>query len=277
MPWGVPVPGDDKHVMYVWFDALVNYISAVGWPHDMESFQKWWVDSGGVIQYCGKDNLRQQAAMWQAMLIAAGLPRSQSIIIDGFVTGEGGLKMSKSLGNTIDPFELIAEYGVDAFRYFVTRELHPFEDSPFTKDKFKESYNAHLANGLGNLVSRVIKMATTNGVNLDPKKYQELAKSSEISALYERQEKAYNAFNLQEVTAVIWELISSTDKIVQDRAPFKKIKVDPEGAKADLSELLARLYIISIMLEPILPSTASKIREHIEANSMPESPLFMRK
>jgi methionyl-tRNA synthetase len=106
MPWGISVPGDENHVMYVWFDALVNYISAIGWPNDMEQFKKWAVDSGGMVQYCGKDNLRQQGAMWQAMLMAVGLPNSQTVVVDGFITGEGGIKMSKSLGNVFSPIEI---------------------------------------------------------------------------------------------------------------------------------------------------------------------------
>ena len=97
MPWGVEVPTDSDHVMYVWFDALVNYISAIGWPDDMEKFNKWWIETGGVVQYAGKDNLRQQSAMWQAMLMSVGIPNSKKIIIDGFITGGGGVKMSKSL------------------------------------------------------------------------------------------------------------------------------------------------------------------------------------
>src|SRR3990167_3784755 len=167
MPWGIQVPGDPEQVAYVWFDALVNYISAIGWPRDMEKFEKWQIESGGMVQYCGKDNLRQQSAMWQAMLMASGLPNSKQIVIDGFVTGDGGVKMSKSLGNTVDPLEIVNEYGTDALRYYCARELHPFEDSPFTMERFKESYNAALANGLGNLVSRVLKMAEANGIWID--------------------------------------------------------------------------------------------------------------
>src|SRR3989344_5203119 len=155
MPWGVPVPGDDAHVMYVWFDALVNYISAIGWPDDREKFSKWWP----VVQFAGKDQIRQQAAMWQAMLMAAGIAiPSKPILIHGFVLSDGQ-KMSKSLGNVVDPIALVNEYGVDAVRYFIARHMHPFEDSDFTLDKFKEAYNANLANGLGNLVARIMKLA----------------------------------------------------------------------------------------------------------------------
>ncbi|MEX2052203.1 MAG: class I tRNA ligase family protein, partial [Candidatus Paceibacterota bacterium] len=121
MPWGVPVPGDADHVMYVWFDALVSYISTLGWPNDTETFDKFWVE-GTPIQYAGKDNLRQQSAMWQAMLMAAGLPNSHQIIINGFITGDGGIKMSKSIGNVVSPVEIVEGYGTDALRYFLLRE-----------------------------------------------------------------------------------------------------------------------------------------------------------
>ena len=106
--WGIPFPLDKKHVIYVWFDALINYISAIGWPNEMEKFYKWSKETGGMVQYCGKDNLRQQGAMWQAMLMAAGLPTSRQIIIHGFITS-GGQKMSKSLGNVADPYQILSK------------------------------------------------------------------------------------------------------------------------------------------------------------------------
>ncbi|MFZ3015596.1 MAG: methionine--tRNA ligase, partial [Minisyncoccia bacterium] len=161
MPWGIEVSGDEDHVMYVWFDALTNYISTLGWPDDLENFEKYW-ENGTPTQYCGKDNLRFQSAMWQAMLMAADLPNSHQIIINGFITGDGGIKMSKTLGNVVDPKEIVAEYGIDALRYFLLREVSSFEDSPFTIERFKEAYNSGLANGIGNLTSRIIKMAETN-------------------------------------------------------------------------------------------------------------------
>ncbi|MFH1608657.1 MAG: methionine--tRNA ligase, partial [Patescibacteria group bacterium] len=155
MPWGIPVPGDEKHVMYVWFDALVNYISTLGWPNSHhpalsgtppqaggeDLFEKYWIN-GTPTQYCGKDNLRFQSAMWQAMLMAAGVPNSKQIIINGFITADGGVKMSKSIGNVINPNDIVAEYGTDALRYFLLREVGSFEDSPFTIERFKEAYNS---------------------------------------------------------------------------------------------------------------------------------------
>ena len=277
MPWGIPVPGDESQVMYVWFDALVNYISAVGWPDNKDLFQKYWVNSGGVVQYCGKDNLRQQAAMWQAMLMATKLPPSKQIIIDGFITGEGGVKMSKSLGNTIDPIDVVKDFGADAFRYYVSKELLAFEDSPFTMEMFKEAYNAHLANGLGNLVSRTMKMAEANSISYDQAVEKKLEQSEELIHVRRLYDEGFANYNLKQSVEAVWDLVTGSDKIIQDRQPFKKIKTDLEDAKKDILELLARLNIIGNLLIPILPDTASKIIDLVAKNVMPETPLFARK
>ncbi len=266
MSWGVPVPGDPDHVMYVWFDALVSYISTLGWPDDKESFDKWWIRTGGVVQYCGKDNLRQQSAMWQAMLMAAGLPNSRQIVINGFITGEGGIKMSKTLGNVVNPIEVVKEYGTDSLRYFLLREIHPFEDSPFTMEKFKESYNAHLANGLGNLVSRVMKMAETNDIHLE--------KTGEIDV--KKYAMLYESYEINKVCDDIWARIQSADKYIQEHEPFRTIKNDKEKGKAEISYLLGEVAHIGVLLEPILPETSEKIAKAIQENKIAQ-PLFMRK
>jgi len=269
MPWGVEVPDDSTQVMYVWFDALVSYISAIGWPDDMERFEKYWIESDNVVQYCGKDNLRQQSAMWQAMLLAAKIPNSRAIVIDGFVTGEGGIKMSKSLGNVISPLDIVKEYGTDALRFFLLKEVSPFEDSPFTIERFKESYNAHLANGLGNLVSRVMKMAESNGVTLDLKAAPDL--DIKIHNEY------YNSFEINKVCDDIWTHIQSVDKFIQEFQPFKTVKTDLEKGKQQISFCLASVWYITKALEPILPETSVLVQEDIKAGKMPEKPLFMRK
>lgn len=268
MPWGIEVPGDTTQVMYVWFDALVNYVSAIGWPADMDKFNKWQVSTGGMVQYCGKDNLRQQTAMWQAMLMAAKLPNSQAVVIDGFVTGAGGVKMSKSLGNVIDPVDLIKEYGTDAMRYFVTRELSPFEDSPMTVEMFKDAYNANLANGLGNLVSRVMKMAETN--LSEPVKIKNGKLPKDFTALLDE-------FEIQKATDLIWQKIAEVDKIIQETQPFKLVKTDKEGGIKIIEDLVTRLSLIGEMLAPILPETAEKILNLIKTNKSPAAPLFLRK
>lgn len=270
MPWGIEVPGDSNQVMYVWFDALVNYISAIGWPSDLEKFNKWQVETGGMVQYCGKDNLRQQSAMWQAMLMAAGLPNSKTIVIDGFVTGAGGIKMSKSIGNVVDPVEIIKEFGTDALRYYVLREIHPFEDTPCTKEMFKDSYNANLANGLGNLVSRVMKMATSYGFDIknnleeDPKNCNVLIN------------KFVESYDLKKAMDNLWIFIESCDEYIQKEQPFKLIKTDPEKARYVITELLLSLKSISYALKTFMPNTAEKILELIRENKIPEKPLFLR-
>lgn len=272
MSWGVPVPGDDEHVMYVWFDALTSYISTLGWPDNEEQFNTFW-KGGTPVQYCGKDNLRQQSAMWQAMLASAGLPQSHTIVIDGFINS-GGQKMSKSLGNVISPFDLVNEYGTDALRYYVARELSMFEDSDVTMEKFKESYNANLANGIGNLTSRIMKMAVTYGVELDTKE-KEMEYYSQAAGFKENEH--WKGFDLGREIDDIWLNIQSLDAYIQKEEPFKKIKVDPEKAKADVKYLLYHLLGIALRLEPFLPETSEKIKTLIKENKVPETPLFARK
>lgn len=262
MAWGIPVPDDDDHVMYVWFDALVNYVTAVGWPNDEERFNYWWPP----VQYAGKDNLRQQASMWQAMLMSAGLKPSRQIVINGFVIS-GGQKMSKTIGNVIDPYELIEEYGVEVLRYYVARELHPFEDSDVTLEKFRDSYNAHLANGLGNLVSRVMKMSESH-LSTPPA----VAEPS----LPEQYCQAMERFNIQAAANVVWQWIGELDNRIQTDQPFRLIKTEPERARAIISELVAGLRAVAVMLKPIMPETADAIEEAIRANRKPTS-LFERK
>jgi methionyl-tRNA synthetase len=268
MPWGIEVPGDDTQVMYVWFDALVNYISAIGWPDDLEKFNKWQVETGGMVQYCGKDNLRQQSAMWQAMLMAADLPNSKTIVIDGFITGAGGIKMSKDLGNVVDPLELIKEYGTDALRYYLAREVSSFEDTPFTKEMFKESYNANLANGLGNLVSRIMKMAESN-----------LSEPVLISEIFSSEDyiKYIESYDIQKATDLIWKKIAEMDSKIQSTQPFKLVKMDKEKGCEIIKELVKDLSAVSDLLLPILPETSKKIKALIAANKSPEKPLFLRK
>lgn len=262
MPWGVPVPGDSEHVMYVWFDALVNYIQAVGWPDDTQKFNKWWP----VVQFAGKDNLRQQSAMWQAMLMSAGVPLSEKIVIHGFITS-AGQKMSKSLGNVANPIKLVEEYGTDALRYFLIREISPFEDGDYTDERFKEAYNANLANGLGNVASRIMKMAEDN-LESTPD-LPEKSVPPEFFALIE-------SFEFQKASDLIWQKISLLDQKIQETQPFKLVKTDPAEAKEIISQLAVDLYTIGRMLNPLMPETSDKIKASVKANKKPE-PLFIRK
>jgi len=268
MPWGIPVPGDENQVMYVWFDALVNYISTLGWPETNGNFEKYWVN-GNPTQYCGKDNTRFQSAMWQAMLMAASVPNSHQIIVNGFITGEGGIRMSKTLGNVVDPRDIVAEYGTDALRYFLLREVGSFEDSPFTLERFRDAYNSGLANGLGNLTSRILTMSSNYGVKLS---------DEELDIKYFSEPKEdFENYDINKFINWIWECLGTLDKYIQKNEPFKKIKINKEEAEKDVHYLLLHLYKASLAIEPILPETSQKIQNIIKQNKKPEAPLFLRK
>ncbi|GAB4026266.1 MAG: methionine--tRNA ligase [Candidatus Microgenomates bacterium] len=265
MPWGIPVPGDANQVMYVWFDALTYYISALGWPTDEESFGNYWgsVQRPKAVQVAGKDNLRQQASMWQAMLIAAGLPTSRQIMIHGFITS-GGEKMSKSLGNVINPGEYVERYGVDALRYYLLAKMDPFEDSDFTKEKFEEVYKADLQNGLGNLVSRVAAMSV--GINLQ--------RTVDNRQLTKGVANAISEYRFDEAIKDIWIRIKKSDQLVSEKKVWEL-----KGAEktAILNQLIASIVSIANDLLPIMPTTAKKILENYTSESISKmTPLFPR-
>lgn len=269
MPWGVPVPGDDDHVMYVWFDALVNYISTLGWPEDVDTFEKYWME-GMPVQYAGKDNLRQQTAIWQAMLMAAGLPNTHTVVINGFITGGGGMKMSKSLGNVVNPYDVVGEYGTDALRYFLVRHVNPFDDSDFTAERFANDYEAHLVNGIGNLTNRILKMAESyleSPVSISEKRMEDFSEYVE----------AFERYDLSAASDFVWKKIGDADLLIQESEPFKLIKSDPERAKEIVTELVSELSTIAYLLRPLMPATARAIEEGIKENKKPDTPLFVRK
>jgi methionyl-tRNA synthetase len=264
VPHAIPVPDDPTQVIYVWCDALVNYISALGFGRpDDKLFKKFWPADIHVV---GKDILRFHAAIWPAMLMSAGLELPITIFVHGLIMS-GGRKMSKSLGNVIDPYELINEYGKDAVRYYLAREIPPFEDGELTRDSFKNAYNANLANGLGNLVSRVLKMAEANlggpvtiSANEIPKEYTD----------------ALNSYDIKRAADVVWREIAEADLKIQETQPFKLVKEKPDEARKIITELVEKINTIAIMLQPILPETSGKIFEAIKNNKMP-GPLFQRK
>ncbi len=268
MPWGIPVPGDDDHVMYVWFDALVNYISTLGWPHDEKYFNDFWAN-GTPVQYCGKDNLRQQSAMWQAMLMSAKLPLTRHVVIDGFITSNGQ-KMSKSLGNVINPLDVVNEYDSESLRYFLLREISSFEDGDFTMEKFKDAYNGNLANGIGNLTSRILKMAETN-------LSEPVVITEENKAWSEEYVVALESFNIKKAIDIVFEKMKALDEEIQATQPFKLVKTDPLKGKEIITNLVICLNGVAQHLEPFLPETSRKIIEAVKANKMPSEALFQRK
>ncbi len=260
--WGVAIPGDDTQVMYVWFDAFINYISTLGWPNK-GNFEKFWCD-GEHIQTAGKDMVKFQSVMWQGMLLSAGLPTTDTVIYHGFITGEGGIKMSKSIGNVISPSEIVQEYGTDALRYFLLREISSFEDSPFTMERFKDAYNANLANGLGNLTSRVLTMVENYNVR------------SVFVGSYPK-DKDLDVFDIKKYMDKIWLKIQEADKIIQEKEPYKVFKTNPEEAKTIVADLSNQLCLVAWLLKPVMPETSEKILSCLSGHKKPEKPLFLRK
>lgn len=269
MPWGISVPGDDSQVMYVWFDALTYYISALGWPKtenekEETAFRQYWGESGAprARQIAGKDNLRQQASMWQAILLAAELPVTRQIMIHGFITS-GGTKMSKSLGNVVKAEEYAEKYGFEALRYYLLAKMDPFEDSDFTKEKFEEAYRADLQNGLGNLVSRVAAMA----VGENEQKLGELKMRPSVAAKLEQ-------YRFDEAMGEIWQLIKGTDQLINETRVWEKTGAE----KAELiRELITRVRQVALDLAPLLPQTSAQISAHFAQTQITKiTPLFPR-
>ncbi len=257
MPWGVDVPNDPDHVMYVWFDALVYYLSNIGWPQDEKNFNKWWP----VVQIAGKDNLRQQSAIWQAMLMSAGLPPSKQILIHGFITSDGQ-KMSKSLGNVINPFDLVRKYGTDALRYYLLKEIPPFDDGDFSYSRMEEVYNADLANELGNLVSRITNLAEQDKLVGDSLITHQF--SSGVKELFESYQ-----FNL--LLESVWKQIKDLNKSLDKFAPWKKEVVE---RKDFLFQCFKTLKSVAFQLQPFIPETAEKILKATSGKIKKISPLF---
>jgi methionyl-tRNA synthetase len=267
MNWGIPVPGDDTQVMYVWFDALTNYISTLGWPEDENGlFKKFW-EEGETMQMAGKDQVRFQSLMWQAMLMSADIAHTDRVFYHGFITS-GGQKMSKSLGNVISPYDMIEKYGTDAARYMLLRHVHPVEDSDVTWERMDEWYTAHLVNGLGNLVARVMKLA---------EEYLPEPVSVEGIQIEKTFIDHIQSCSFNEAGDLVWEHIAKGDEYMTEHQPYKTIKVEEtkEKAIADIAKLVTHIATIAVHIEPFMPSTSAAILDAVRANTKPEN-LFPR-
>ena len=260
LAWGVPVPDDPDHTIYVWCDALTNYISAIGYGRDEAVFETRW---GGeeVAHVIGKDILRFHAAIWPGMLLAAGIPLPKKILVHGFITVEGQ-KMSKTIGNVFDPAELAGTYGIDPVRYYLLREIPSGEDGDFSIKKFEERYNGDLANGLGNFVARV----ATLGEKVSPvplPQNEEMMKEIERVRALARQ--YIESFRLNEALGVIWELIGYGDRYINDTKPWA-IKNDTATLQHIIAGASVLIDAIRELIEPFVPDTAQKIREQISVD-----------
>jgi len=257
LKWGIPVPGDETSTMYVWSDALTNYISAIGYFGETEQFKKLWPAD---IHLIGKDILRFHALIWPAMLLSAGLPLPKSIFVHGFITVEGQ-KMSKTIGNVIDPFALVEKYGVEPVRYYLLREIPSGEDGDFSYQKLEERYQADLANGLGNLVQRVLTLVENSlfgeinyRENLEDEKVKEFIKKTKKS--YEENLKN---FRLHEALSGAFSLVNFANSYINEHRPWETAKTEPEHFLEIMINSTLLLLNISFLIYPFIPETAEKI------------------
>lgn len=267
--WGVTVPDDDTQKMYVWFDALNIYQSGVGFGSDEEKYNKWWPADGHVI---GKGIIRFHAVYWPAFLLSAKLPLPKKLFVHEYIT-INGQKMSKTLGNVIDPNDVIAKYGADPLRYYLLAKISPFQDGDYSEEKFKLAYNADLANGLGNLVARVAKLAETIDFTLMEPRNRETEHVITDGEYVE----ALEGYRFNEALAYIWNKISEVDKFINEEKPWVLIKTDVDRAKSVLAHCIDQLQEIGLLLQPFLPETADKIIAQFRGPKITSQPsLFPR-
>lgn len=261
LKWGIPVPDDPTQVMYVWVDALSNYLTVLGYPE--EDVSDWWP---AWAQFVGKDILRFHAIIWPAMLIGLGLPLPRTIVSHGMILADGQ-KMSKSIGNVVNPNEVIERYGLDAFRYFFLRHIDTFNDSDYTAEKFENAYNNELANDLGNLVQRLATLVSKNKVELGdikrnelPKEYRELMDGFEFS-------KAFD---------YAWERVQGINRRIDEEKPWMLAKEGEMSKLQDcLTGLVQELVDVTCLLIPFIPSTCEKIMDVFDGEVVPPAkPLF---
>ena len=256
LSWGIPVPGDPKQTIYVWCDALTNYLSGVGYSSDKKKFKKYWPAD---IHLVGKDITKFHAIYWPAMLLSAKIPLPKSLLVHGFVTSQGK-KMSKSLGNVIDPIVQLDKYGTDSVRYYLLKEIPSDDDGDYTDDLFIQRHNSELANDLGNLVFRVLTLTEKNFSGKVPKKYAgELSKK--FKGLPEKIENNINDFKLHIALNDIWRFVGDVNRYISEKEPWKV--TDKKELEKIIYESLESLRVISIMLSPFLPETSKKIQDQL--------------
>jgi len=260
LTWGIPVPGDPEQIMYVWLDALANYITVIGYPDRPEEYKSFWPAD---VQVIGKDILRFHAGIWPAMLLGLGLELPKKLLVHGFVNIAGS-KISKSVGNVIDPNEIIDQYGLDAFRYFFSRHIPTQDDGDFTWEKFETAYNGELGNDLGNLIQRVASMILRYQAGV-------IGQSQQAEHDMTNYHRAMESLEFNKAIDEVWTKIRSLNQYIDNVKPWvvaKDLATDPE-AEPHLAEILAHcagaLIQIGDLLVPFMPGTAAYIHETFES------------
>jgi len=274
LKWGIPVPNDETQTMYVWADALTNYISAIGYAQETEQFKKYWPAD---VHLVGKDIVRFHAMIWPAMLLSAGLPLPKALYIHGFINVDGE-KMSKTTGNVVDPFQLVEKYGPETVRYFLLREIPSGEDGDFSYKKLEERYNGDLANGLGNLVQRVVTLIDSN---LDGELIYQNEKRKMKSAKLENYHKAIEDFRLHDALGEVWKLVTEANQYIDERKPWIEAKENPTRFLETMTTLTTMIHYAAYLLQLFLPETAKKIADvfgdDLNSKEVPENYKFIVK
>ena len=253
--WGVAVPGDEGQIIYVWIDALINYISGPGFGRG-EEWRGWWNESTRKVHVIGKNVWKFHAVYWPALLLSAGLPLPNEIVVHGFLTANGR-KIGKSLGNAVDPFESIERFGADGVRYYLLRSVSPFDDGDFSSQRLLNAYNGELANGLGNLVSRLTTLAERG-------EYESFAAEA-IPTAPDGFEEALSRYEFDRALDCLWEVIGQVNREVEDERPWELLKEgDTEGLRRLLDRWLAELHRIVYWLQPFLPEGAARVLEGLQ-------------
>jgi methionyl-tRNA synthetase len=267
--WGIPVPDDPDQIIYVWFDALNIYQTGIGFCWNEKQYEKWWPANLHVI---GKGIIRFHAIYWPAILNSAGLSLPTSLFVHGYLT-VNGQKMSKTVGNVIDPMILINKYGTDALRYFLLREIPSTSDGDFSERRFIDVYNADLANGLGNVVARVAKLCESSH-------YQQMgAKNRNSTHLLDidTYSQALNEYLFHEALSFVWEKVTALNQFLDQTKPWNLIKINDPKLSSILSHAVDQLQEIAGLLEPFMPETAKKIEKQFQGPEIKSQiPLFPR-
>ncbi len=261
LPWGVPVPGDDNHVMYVWFDALTNYLSGIGFTSDQKKFERYWPTDINIV---GKDNNKWHSILWPAILKSTGLSLPKKVFVHGHVLGKGNVKMSKTIGNVVDPIEMIDKYGADAFRYFILAKIPVDTDGAFDEDHFREVYTSELSNELGNLLQRTLTMIN---------KYQINVKISSNKALFKVSENI-ESLKFNYALELIWKIIRECNQTIDQKKPWELAKTDQKKLEEVLNEIHDKLVMVAMALYPFMPETSEKMKEQLK--TLKPEPLFPR-
>jgi methionyl-tRNA synthetase len=280
--WGVPTPGDPGQVMYVWFDALTNYITALDYASDGPLYRRYWAESPNRVNAIGKGVIRFHAVYWPAMLLSAGEPPPSTVFVHGYIS-VNGQKMSKSLGNTVDAYDLVERYGAEAVRYYTLREVPATADADFTYEKFEARYNSDLANDLGNLLNRAVSMIHRYRGGTVPPPGAPNALDAELRAIAgaipARVAASFEAYDPQGALDAIWDLVKRANQYVEQNQPWTLAKTakagDAEAAgRLDgvLYNLAESLRLLAVHLAPFLPATAAGIAEQLGRAGAAEAP-----